>query len=120
MSLYSLHNNNNRITNQQNQIDALIRFGYALVIVTFMLMIWASLAGARDLESTKYPPCLFSPLCTCSKASPNDLGILQCKNVPYPAIPRTVNNSKVIFEINRNCNRRSDGFQFQKVFCVGE
>lgn len=72
-----------------------MRFGYALMIVTIMLMIWASLAGARELESTKYPPCLFSPLCTCSKASPNDLGIVQCKNVPYPAMPRTVNNSKV-------------------------
>ncbi|XP_055324765.1 chaoptin [Sitodiplosis mosellana] len=78
-----------------NQVDALIRFGYALVIVTMLLMVWASLVGARELESNKHPPCLFSPLCTCSKASPNDLGIIQCKNVPYPAIPRTLNNSKV-------------------------
>lgn len=79
----------------------MIRFGYALMIVTIMLMIWASLAGARELENTKYPPCLFSPLCTCSKSSPNDLGIMQCKNVPYPAIPRTVNNSKVMIIIIR-------------------
>lgn len=76
-------------------MDALIRFGYALVIVTMLLMIWASLAGARELDSNKHSPCLFSPLCTCSKVSPNDLGFIQCKNVPYPAIPRTVNNSKV-------------------------
>ncbi|XP_031631630.1 chaoptin isoform X2 [Contarinia nasturtii] len=78
-----------------NQVDALIRFGYALVIVTMLLMIWASLAGARELENNKHPPCLFSPLCTCSKASQNDLGIIECKNVPYPAIPRTLNYSKV-------------------------
>lgn len=64
-----------------------------------LLMIWASLAGAREIEDLKHPPCLFSPLCTCSKLSPNDLGIIQCKNVPYPAIPRTVNNSKVCCHI---------------------
>lgn len=80
---------------KQNHVDALLRFGYAMVIVTMLLMVWASLVGARELESIKHPPCLFSPLCTCSKASPNDLGIIQCKNVPYPAIPRTLNNSKV-------------------------
>lgn len=80
---------------EQNQLDALIRFGYAMMIITILLMIWTSLAGARELENHKYPPCLFSPLCTCSKASPNDLGIIQCRNVPYPSIPRTVNNSKV-------------------------
>lgn len=62
-------------------------------------MIWASLAGARELENHKYPPCMFSPLCTCSKASPNDLGIMQCQNAPYPSIPRTVNNSKVCHSV---------------------
>lgn len=67
------------------------------MIVTMLLMIWASLVGANELEHQKYPPCLFSPLCTCSKASPNDLGIIQCRNVPYPAIPRIVNNSKVCY-----------------------
>lgn len=81
----------------QNYIEALVRFGYALVVVTMLLMVWASLAGAREIENHKYPPCMFSPLCTCSKASPNDLGIIQCRNVPYPTVPRMVNNSKVIF-----------------------
>lgn len=79
---------------QQNQLDALIRFGYALVVVSMILMIWASLAGAREMENQKFPPCSFNPLCTCSKAMP-DLGIVQCKNVPFSVIPRTVNNSKV-------------------------
>lgn len=59
-----------------------------------VLMIWASLAGAREAENHKFPPCSFNPLCTCSKAMP-DLGIVQCKNVPFSVIPRTVNNSKV-------------------------
>lgn len=62
-----------------------------------LLMVWASLAGAREIDENKHPPCQFSPLCTCSKPSVNDLGIVQCKNVPYPAIPKTVNNSKVCF-----------------------
>lgn len=60
-------------------------------------MIWASLVGARGMEIDKHPPCMFSPLCSCSKASSNDLGIIKCKNVPYPAIPRILNNSKVCF-----------------------
>lgn len=66
-----------------------------IVIVTMGLMIWASLAGAREIESGNYPPCTFNPLCTCSKAATPDLGIVKCINVPFPAIPKTVNISKV-------------------------
>lgn len=78
----------------QSQLESLIRFGYALLIVSMVLMIWASLAGARDLEIQKYPPCIFIPFCTCSKSLP-DLGVVQCRAVPYPAIPKLVNHSKV-------------------------
>lgn len=64
------------------------------MVTTVLLMIWASLIGAREIESIKYPPCTFNPLCTCSKPAP-DLGIVQCRHVPFPAIPKTVNISKV-------------------------
>lgn len=70
-----------------------MKFGYTLIVVSLGLMIWASSVQARDLE-TVYPPCTFNALCTCSKAAP-DLGSVQCKDVPFPAIPRTVNTSKV-------------------------
>lgn len=61
-----------------------------------MLMIWSSLARAapREMELINYPPCTFNPLCTCSKAAP-ELGIVQCRNVPLPSIPNSVNRSKV-------------------------
>lgn len=77
----------------------MIKFGYCLIVVTFLLMFWASSIGARDIHDPgQYPPCTFNPLCRCSKAQP-DLGIVQCKNVPFSAIPRTINSSKV-FRLN--------------------
>lgn len=48
----------------------------------------------REIEQIKYPPCTYNPLCTCSKSSA-DLGIVHCRNVPFPAIPKMINNSKV-------------------------
>lgn len=73
----------------------MIKFGYCLLIGTFLLMFWASSIGARELHDPgQYPPCTFNPLCRCSKAQP-DLGIVQCKDVPFSAIPRTINSSKV-------------------------
>lgn len=72
-----------------------MRFGYALVVVTMLLMIWSSLAGAREIVVNKNDPtCGFSPMCTCSSTGVS-LGIVQCQNSPFPAIPRTVNSSKV-------------------------
>lgn len=59
-----------------------------------LIMVWSSLARAKEIEQIKYPPCTFNPLCACSKPVP-DLGIVQCRNVPFPAIPKTINNSKV-------------------------
>lgn len=59
-------------------------------------MIWVSIAegSMREIEQIKYPPCTYNPLCTCSKSSA-DLGIVHCRNVPFPAIPKMINNSKV-------------------------
>lgn len=76
-----------------------LRCGHFSMMFTIILMILASLnrtstVRARETETFKYPPCTFNPLCTCSKPAP-DLGIVQCRHVPFPAIPRTINNSKV-------------------------
>ncbi|XP_026333455.1 chaoptin isoform X2 [Hyposmocoma kahamanoa] len=74
---------------------AIIKFGYALVVVTLLLMIWASLSRALELHvDTGHPPCLFQALCTCSKPA-GDLGIVTCANVPILRVPAAVNNSKV-------------------------
>ncbi|XP_072949975.1 chaoptin isoform X2 [Epargyreus clarus] len=74
---------------------AFIKFGYTLVFVTFLLMIWASLSRAIELHvDTGHPPCLFQALCTCSKPA-GDLGIVTCNHVPILRVPATVNSSKV-------------------------
>lgn len=67
-----------------------MRFGYALVVATLLVMVWVSLAGA----ASTYPPCYFNPLCSCSKAVP-DLGVVQCKRVPLPRVPPPLNTSKL-------------------------
>ncbi|XP_059058531.1 chaoptin [Achroia grisella] len=73
----------------------IIKFGYSLVVVTLLLMIWASLARALDLHvDPGHPPCLFQALCTCSKPA-GDLGIVTCNQVPIYKVPATVNSSKV-------------------------
>ncbi|XP_026747027.1 chaoptin-like isoform X1 [Trichoplusia ni] len=74
---------------------AFIKFGYALVVVTLLLMIWASLSGALELHvDASHPPCLFQALCTCSKPA-GDLGIVTCNHVPILRVPGTINSSKV-------------------------
>ncbi|XP_055380900.1 chaoptin isoform X2 [Condylostylus longicornis] len=77
-------------------LETIIKFGYALVIITLSLMIWVSLSSAYHMETEqeRYPPCTYNALCTCSKSAP-DLGIVRCRNVPFPALPKMVNNSKV-------------------------
>ncbi|XP_050680157.1 chaoptin [Leptidea sinapis] len=74
---------------------ALIKFGYTMVVVALVLMIWASLSGALELHvDTGHPPCLFQALCTCSKPA-GDLGIVTCNHVPILRVPAAVNSSKV-------------------------
>lgn len=79
-------------------VDHLLRFGYCLLTVTLLLMLWSSMvraaAGHSQLEQLQHPPCSFNPLCTCAKPAP-DLGIMQCRDVPFPSIPNTVNTSRV-------------------------
>ncbi|KAI8420728.1 hypothetical protein MSG28_007951 [Choristoneura fumiferana] len=85
----------------------IIKFGYTLVVVTLLLMIWASLSRALELHvDTGHPPCLFQALCTCSKPA-GDLGIVTCKNVPILRVPAAVNVSKV-FTLQLTGNRIRD------------
>ncbi|XP_060831402.1 chaoptin [Bombus pascuorum] len=74
-------------------LATMVKVGYALMIFTLLMMMWASLVRMHELP-VQYPPCFFNPLCTCSKAIP-DLGIVTCYNVPMPRIPQPINSSKV-------------------------
>lgn len=81
--------------------EIIFKIGYTILFVSITLMIWASLTRAernfrnfREMEEMHYPPCTYNPLCTCSKSS-TDLGIVYCRNVPLPALPKMVNQSKV-------------------------
>ncbi|XP_066248274.1 chaoptin [Euwallacea similis] len=71
----------------------IIRFGYAIMLGVFLLMMWVSMVESKQQESVRDPPCSFNSLCSCSKASP-DLGIVTCRNVHLPRIPEAVNISK--------------------------
>ncbi|RVE54580.1 hypothetical protein evm_000701 [Chilo suppressalis] len=74
---------------------AIVKFGYALVVVTLLLMIWASLSRALEIHvDTGHPSCLFQALCTCSKPA-GDLGIVTCNHVPLLRVPTILNSSKV-------------------------
>ncbi|KAM3959736.1 leucine rich repeat containing G protein-coupled receptor chaoptin [Aphomia sociella] len=93
---------------------AIIKFGYTLVVVSLLLMIWASLSRALDLHvDTGHPPCLFQALCTCSKPA-GDLGIVTCNHVPILKVPSAVNSSKVfILQLTGNKIRDLDPQFFQ-------
>lgn len=70
-----------------------IKFGYFVMFLTLFLMMWASMVGAVDHDQNRNP-CSFNPLCTCSKTPP-DLGMVECRNVPFAEIPQEINSSKV-------------------------
>lgn len=69
-----------------------MRFGYALIVITVALMVWASSVGAMK---TPDAPCAFNSLCTCSSFSADNLGTMKCINVPSLSLPMAVNNSQV-------------------------
>lgn len=58
-------------------------------------MIWASSVQAARDDNKQNAPCIFNQMCTCSKASPEDLGIVNCLDVPFASMPRSINTSKV-------------------------
>lgn len=69
-----------------------MRIGYALVLITVALMIWASTVGAAKLPD---PPCVFNSLCTCSNGYSDNFGTIQCVNVPFALVPSALNKSKI-------------------------
>ncbi|XP_063706940.1 chaoptin isoform X2 [Culicoides brevitarsis] len=73
-----------------------LRAGYVVMFLTLFLMMWASMVGAVGTFDTESPrnPCSFNPLCTCSKTPP-DLGMVECRYVPFAEIPQEINSSKV-------------------------
>lgn len=84
-------------------------FGYR----SFLWILWSVYVYGKDIELSSYPPCAFNPLCTCSKGIP-DLGIVQCKNVAFPAIPRMINTSKVfMLHMENNELQRLEPYFFQ-------
>lgn len=76
------------------ELLTLLRLGYAIVIGSFLLMMWISWVESTEIETSNYPPCLFNSLCKCSKSMP-DLGIVHCENVHLSRIPESINISKV-------------------------
>lgn len=68
------------------------KLGYAIIIVSIALMIWASSARALTIPDA---PCVFSSLCECTQHFPDSFGSVKCANVPHPMIPRDINMSKV-------------------------
>ncbi|KAG5318298.1 CHAO protein, partial [Pseudoatta argentina] len=75
------------------KLFTLVKVAYAMLVITLLLMMWASMARMHELP-VHYPPCFFNPLCTCSKAMP-DLGRVACYSVPMPRIPQPINSSKM-------------------------
>ena len=69
-----------------------MRFGYALIVITVGLMIWASSAGAAKVTNS---PCVFNSLCKCSNGYSDNYGTIKCSNVPFSSMPKALNKSKV-------------------------
>ncbi|XP_012260603.2 chaoptin [Athalia rosae] len=91
-------------------LGTFIKMGYIMLIITLVLMFWASMVRMHEIQ-VQYPPCFFNPLCSCSKAIP-DLGIVSCNNVPMPKIPQPINSSKVFILKLENNGLRSLQPQF--------
>ncbi|GAB0092362.1 hypothetical protein DMENIID0001_073520 [Sergentomyia squamirostris] len=92
------------------------------MFISYVSLLWIVLfvcVLGRDIDFPAYPPCAFNPLCTCSKGIP-DLGIVQCRNVPFPAIPRMVNTSKVfMLHMENNELQRIEPYFFQATGLYG-
>lgn len=69
-----------------------MRFGYAIIVVTIALMIYASAVGAEKVPDM---PCSFNSLCTCSNGNFDNYGNVKCSDVPFSALPNALNASKV-------------------------
>lgn len=86
--------------NSRNGLDNVMKLGMTLIFVTLGLMIWASSVGANKVNDL---PCSFNSLCTCSAGLPDNYGSVKCSNVPFLAIPRALNVSKVYTLVSGDC-----------------
>jgi Leucine-rich repeat (LRR) protein len=76
----------------RNGLENIMKIGYALILVSIGLMIWASSVRAVNIPD---PPCIFSSLCSCTQFHPDNFGNVKCVNVEHPMIPRDINMSRV-------------------------
>lgn len=103
----------------KNGLDNFMRLGYAIIIVSIALMIWAS--SARAAVNIPDPPCVFSSLCECTQHFPDSFGSVKCINVPHPMIPRDINMSKVYSLRMDNTglmNLQNDAFQLTGLYRI--
>lgn len=69
-----------------------------LVLVYFTISTMFKAISTEDYHS----PCIFNPLCTCSKSGP-DLGEVRCHDVPFMQIPKAINESQMfLFSMSNN------------------
>ncbi|KAK7590207.1 hypothetical protein V9T40_001820 [Parthenolecanium corni] len=62
------------------------------MILVVVVLAFTSAIGAIDLSA--HPPCVFNPLCTCSRSDSN-LGDVTCQGVPLAKLPSYLNRSKI-------------------------
>ncbi|PSN49296.1 Chaoptin [Blattella germanica] len=78
----------------------LLKLGLCLVVLD------VARAAPSNSDTVQYPPCIFNPLCSCSKSVP-DFGLVFCRNVPLPRLPPPINSSKVFMLHMENNGLRS-------------
>lgn len=80
--------------------------GYLLLLL--LLLVRGGEGSSRSLD----PPCVFNPLCTCSKPHP-DLGQVSCTSAPFSVVPPSINSSAIyILVLNRNGLRKIEDRSF--------
>lgn len=62
------------------------------MILVVVVLAFTSAIGAIELSA--HPPCVFNPLCTCSRSDSN-LGDVTCQDVPLAKLPSYLNRSKI-------------------------
>ncbi|XP_069668870.1 chaoptin isoform X2 [Periplaneta americana] len=75
-------------------------------LVTVAECLTLVISASTSPDAVRYPPCVFNPLCSCSKSVP-DLGLVFCRDVPLPRLPPPINSSKVFMLHLENNGLRS-------------
>ena len=87
---------------------------YLCLLLLILLMIPIHDRGLSNghLVRTLDPPCVFNPLCTCSKPAP-DLGKVTCTSAPFSVVPPSINSSAIyILILNKNGLRKIEDRSF--------